>query len=220
KYRAFITFGVTTDTLDSYGKITATSDVVPDLEALTRAVASFTGKSMQLPPKYSALSVGGVRAYNLARSGQEFTLMLREIEISDISVVRQVDSKTYCIDIVCSGGTYIRSIARDLGERLNTVAYMSGLIRLQSGKFTIDDAVTLDELIASPLQYLYPQEYAFCDLDKITFSKEFYKQLVNGVKISCEDFDGYRQVFCEEQLIALAKCNNGRLETEYLIRND
>ncbi len=142
KYRAFFTFGKTTDTLDSYGNIVLDNCRIPSANQLQAVLNGFKGEFEQIPPMYSAKSVGGVRAYKLARDGIQVELKPRKIKIYDINLVAQKTDDTFILDITCGGGTYIRSIVRDIADKLNTVGYMSGLIRLQSGCFDIEQAYT------------------------------------------------------------------------------
>ena len=130
RYRAFFTFGKTTDTLDSFGSLVLEKEFVYDGTAMESALKSMEGGQMQVPPAYSALSVNGVRAYALARKGISLDLPARKVEIYSVELVRRVEDNVFCFDIECSGGTYVRSICRDLAQRLDTVGYMSGLIRL------------------------------------------------------------------------------------------
>ena len=104
RYRAFFTFGKTTDTLDSYGAVTQTTGLVPSEEQVTRACQALTGEIMQTPPAYSAISVGGVRAYKLARSGQDVQLKSRKVTVYAISMLRR-QGDAFVFDVTCSAGT-------------------------------------------------------------------------------------------------------------------
>ena len=145
-YRAFFTFGKTTDTLDSYGTVTETNGTLPNADDVSVALKHFCGQLNQVPPVFSAKSVNGVRAYKLARSGAQVELKPRTVTVYGIDLVSRLSADTFVIDIRCSGGTYIRSLARDIAAYCGTVGYMSGLIRLQSGCFDIARAYTLDEV--------------------------------------------------------------------------
>ncbi|MBR1954664.1 MAG: tRNA pseudouridine(55) synthase TruB, partial [Clostridia bacterium] len=170
-YRAFFTFGKTTDTLDSYGEILDQGKPVPTESDVANALKSFIDELDQVPPIYSAISVGGVRAYKLARNGDNVELKTRKVTVYDISLIKQHSKDTFVVDIKCSGGTYIRSLARDIAKACGTIGYMSALIRLQSGCFDIEHAYTLDEIrhlkekcfvdVMYPLQDV--EEYHFDD---------------------------------------------------------
>ena len=218
-YRAFFTFGVTTDTLDAYGKVTERCDVLPTQEQLVDALQSFIGKIDQLPPAYSAISVGGVRSYDLARRGVTFELKTRPVEIFSFDLIEQKSSDTFVFDIKCSGGTYIRSLARDLATACGTVGYMSALIRLQSGCFEIKDAVTLDEIREKKEACVLPLDYSIADVEKYVFEDERFDDINFGRPVRCPNFDGYRKIYCRDTFFGLGKCRNGLLDIEYYLKN-
>jgi len=136
-YRAFFTFGKTTDTLDSYGEKSAQTGRVPDKSAVLSVLHCFCGELEQIPPIYSAKTVNGVKAYKLARNGVDAELKPRKVTVYEISLLSQVSADTFMLDIRCGAGTYIRSLARDIAAACGTVGYMSGLIRLSSGNFKV-----------------------------------------------------------------------------------
>jgi len=216
-YRAFFTFGKTTDTLDSYGKVVSTGSV-PSTRAVLEASKAFLGEIEQVPPMYSAISVGGVRAYQLARSGNEVELKKRKVTVYSYDFVRQVDQFTYIFDITCSGGTYIRSLARDLATYVGTVGYMSGLIRLNSGCFDIADAFTLDEIEQLKEAALLPVTYPLEEYPTHHVDEKFYVKLQNGVRISAE-FDGLQKIYCKGELFGLYECVEGKLVSRYNLKN-
>ncbi|MEG1711176.1 MAG: tRNA pseudouridine(55) synthase TruB, partial [Clostridia bacterium] len=126
-YRARFTYGKTTDTLDSYGKLLQTSDIIPNKEQLENILGEFIGNIMQMPPLYSALKVNGAKAYDLARKNIDFELKARNVEVFNFTLNKQIAIDTFEFDIECGGGTYIRSLVRDTAEKLGTVGYMSSL---------------------------------------------------------------------------------------------
>jgi tRNA pseudouridine55 synthase len=145
-YLAEITFGVSTDSSDIDGTVTRVEDASHITEeAVERAVAGFRGPQMQVPPMHSAIKIGGEKMYDLARRGESVELEPRPITIHDIRL-ESWEAPVAEVYIHCSKGTYIRSLARDLGERLKTCAYMSNLVRVQTGPFSLEDAIRLDEL--------------------------------------------------------------------------
>ena len=218
-YRAFFTFGVTTDTLDSYGEVTERSDVVPIREQIVSAIQQFIGRIDQLPPAYSAISVGGVRSYDLARRGVAVELKTRPVEIYSFELIEQNSPDTFVFDIRCSGGTYIRSLARDLATACGTVGYMSALIRLQSGCFEIKDAVTLDEIRDVKGACVLPLEYPIADVEEYVFDGERFDDINYGRPVRCPNFDGYRKIYCRDTFFGLGKCTNGLLDIEYYLKN-
>ncbi len=147
-YRATVCFGASSSTDDLEGELTPAAGPAPDQAALEAALPAFTGPIAQRPPAYSAIKVGGRRAYALARAGETVELAARQITIQALSLVAwdgaDPDRPIAILDVTCSAGTYIRSLARDLGEHLGSAAYLGALRRTAAGPFTIDDVVTLD----------------------------------------------------------------------------
>lgn len=148
-YRATIRFGVTTTTDDLQGEAIAyqTANNL-DIDDFMSSLASFRGKISQLPPKYSAIQVEGRRLYDLARSGIEVEVPVREVEVYDIQVLdwRAGDLPEVDLDIACGSGTYIRAIARDLGNALGTGGTLAALTRTQSCGFQLAESLTFEEL--------------------------------------------------------------------------
>ena len=218
-YRAFFTFGKTTDTLDSYGTVVGVSDKIPDNEELICALSRFTGQISQIPPQYSAISVGGVRSYKLARQGADVDLSARPVTVYELKLLSQVSEDVYAVDIRCSGGTYIRSLARDIAIACGTVGYMSGLIRLASGCFDIADAYTLDEIREKKSDCLLDIRYPLGDTADCIVGDEYYEDLDFGRKVRVEPFDGYRKVYCKGIFFGLGRQDKGILKLDYYLKN-
>jgi len=146
-YRAELILGVTTDTDDMTGKILTESMVNVSGAALENAALSFLGRSMQTPPMYSAIKIGGKKLYELARAGKTADRKPREIELSQIDIL-EYDPETHMavMDVDCSKGTYIRSLCADIGRALGCGGCMGGLTRTRSGPFMVKDSITLDAL--------------------------------------------------------------------------
>ncbi len=217
-YRAFFTFGKTTDTLDAYGIVTETSDVVPTRHQLEQTLKLFRGELQQIPPTYSAISVGGVRSYKLARQGEAVKLDSRTVNVYEISLVEQRCSDTFVVDVKCSGGTYIRSLARDIAAACGTVGYMSGLIRLASGCFEIADAYTLDEIREKKQECLLDIAYPLADLQNHVVDDKFFADLENGRPVAA-NFDGTRKIYCKGTFFGLGSSFAGRLKIDYYLKN-
>jgi tRNA pseudouridine55 synthase len=151
-YTATIVLGASTTTDDHEGEIIATADasqVNPD--DIKAVLATMVGEIMQRPTNVSAIKVDGKRAYDRARSGEEFELPARKVTISqlDILAIRQKDATTLVdIEVTCSAGTYIRAIARDLGAELNVGGHLNVLRRTRVAGFTLDQAINIDQLKA------------------------------------------------------------------------
>jgi tRNA pseudouridine55 synthase len=138
EYKAVFRFGMETETLDPEGAITETGPV-PDLEAIQHACEAFTGTQMQRPPLYSAVHVDGKRAYKRARDGEQVELVAREITVSSI-IIDAWQPPYLHLRISCSKGTYIRSLARDMGKCMGTCAFVSELSRTRVGPFLLEQA--------------------------------------------------------------------------------
>lgn len=146
EYTGRFHLGATTPTDDAEGEpegVVPVDHLTP--EEIDRAAESFLGESLQIPPMFSARKVGGKRLYKLARKGIEVERPARPVTIRSFEIT-SIDLPSVSFRIVCSRGTYIRSIARNLGERLGVGAYLAELRRIRSGEFSVDDAVTIEEL--------------------------------------------------------------------------
>ena len=145
-YRAEVTLGIETDTLDAHGQITRHS-AIPELQIdkVEELCRSFEGEQLQVPPQISALHVDGQRAYMLSRSGCDFELPPRPVTLHKVQLCR-LEKDKILLDIECSAGTYIRSLARDFGKALGACAHLSFLLRTQSGIFKLKDAYTIEDL--------------------------------------------------------------------------
>ena len=146
-YRAQFTFGATTTTFDAAGDVVATQDASRlTLADITDALPQFIGEIRQIPPMYSAVKVKGKKLYELARAGQTVDRPERKITIYSIDITSW-NAPVLELEIQCGAGTYIRSLANDLGESLGVGAYLSGLTRIASGAFRLDQSIALDEVV-------------------------------------------------------------------------
>jgi tRNA pseudouridine55 synthase len=146
EYRFTMAFGAATDTDDADGQIVATSEARPTRPEIEAALLAFVGEISQVPPRFSALKVDGARAYDLAREHQEFELAPRLALIASLALVDMTDSDHCVIEARCGKGTYVRALARDLGEALGTCAHVTALRRTRVGGFTEDQAISLAKL--------------------------------------------------------------------------
>lgn len=149
RYTGEICLGTTTDTLDAEGNVTAVRPVAAVDEALLSAIAMrFTGRQLQVPPAYSAIKVDGQRSYARARAGDSFELPAREVEVTSLALAL-LSRGILGFDVSCGSGTYIRSLARDIGEALGCGAHLASLRRHRVGVFAVEDAAMLDEIAAA-----------------------------------------------------------------------
>ncbi|MGD9712040.1 MAG: tRNA pseudouridine(55) synthase TruB [Thermomicrobiales bacterium] len=154
-YRAEITFGVETDSFDADGVTTRITNESPSLSVIEELVPRYVGRLTQTPPMHSAIQIGGRRLYDLARAGVVIDPPARPVVIHQIEILDyRSPTLTICVD--CGSGTYIRSLARDIGRDAGTGAYLSDLVRLRSGGFSLADAWTFAELSAMPLEEAWP----------------------------------------------------------------
>ena len=156
RYTCRMRLGEETDTLDTEGVVVERAPLVPT-EALQGAVPRFVGPISQVPPQYSALKVGGRRAYALARAGKHVELASRRVTVYDL-VVRAVGEAEVDADVHCSSGTYVRALVRDVAREAGTRAYCGALRRTAVGPFTLEKACTVEELVTAedPSAYLIP----------------------------------------------------------------
>ena len=149
-YRATICFGASSTTDDLEGELTAASGPAPDRAGVEAALGASVGTVLQRPPAYSAVKVAGRRAYAMARAGEAITLAPREVTFHSLDLVTWDDTDPErpiaVVDVVCSAGTYVRALARDIGEALGSAAYLGALIRTASGPFVLEEAVPLEEI--------------------------------------------------------------------------
>lgn len=190
KYRARVRLGIETDTYDATGQVVFERPVDVTLDQVTGALERFVGKLQQQPPAYSAIKKDGVPLYKLARQGVEVETEPRSVEIYSIDLAAFTPPEIE-INIHCSKGTYIRSLAHDLGEKLGTGANLSGLIRTASGQFTIEEAVSFPQIREALLncyieQFLHPIDEALLQFEAIVVEPGIVKRIQQGNPLVCE----------------------------------
>lgn len=214
-YRAEVTLGIQTDTDDAEGEAISSKEVdISELE-IKETLLTFLGASYQLPPDYSALKHKGKPMYKYARNGIKVEKAERKIFIKNIQNIL-IEIPKVSFDITCSKGTYIRSIARDLGARLGCGAHLSGLIRTSQEKFMLSDACSLDDI---NLEDIISLEKAFEDLDFIKLNEKDSKAFIHGRSIE-RDFDHtnlLRVYDSANQFIAIGKNSSNGFKHEYLV---
>jgi len=181
EYRATVGFGVVTDTYDGEGQVVRThpADHLTK-EAVQRALEAFIGHIRQVPPAYSAIKKDGRKLYELARKGEALQLEPREVYIERIEVV-SMNGTEAVLDVTCGSGTYIRSLAYDLGEMLGVGAHLAGLVRTRSGAFHLSDAIKLQGLTAHMLpEILVPPVRALTHLRHIWLTADEVRDLSHG----------------------------------------
>lgn len=191
-YEAVIVFGAVTDTYDTEGQVVRTGDPSRlTLASIEEALPHFLGPQMQMPPLYSAIKIQGQPAYKRVRAGQTITLEPRPVTITSLTVLAW-DAPRLALAVECSKGTYIRSLAYDLGEYLGCGAYLGGLVRTRSGPFTLADSLTLDQcaemLRAETLAaHLSPLDIALRNYPAITLDGPTAQRVLHGMAF---EYDG------------------------------
>ena len=199
-YVAEFEFGYETNTLDSTGEKIGESSNIPTLEDIESVLKDFVGEIEQIPPKFSAKSVNGKRAYDLARNNVEFELKAKRVKIYGIEILSFENAKL-TLKIECGSGTYIRSIGRDIGYKLNSLATMTKLERTQIGKFNVNDCIKIEEF---DLEKIVPVS-DILEYPKILLDDDDKRKILNGLKIKTDLTDGLYQLKDEIDTIAIVK---------------
>ncbi|MEE1025973.1 MAG: tRNA pseudouridine(55) synthase TruB [Acutalibacteraceae bacterium] len=186
EYIATVKLGITTDTLDKTGNILSEKSVKVTRQELNNVLQDFLGKQLQTPPMYSALKKDGVRLYDLARRGTEVEREQREIEIFELELL-EFRGDEFKIRVLCSKGTYIRSLADDIGKKLGTGAMLTALIRTKTAGFSLDECVSLNDLTPENVaSFLKDAEFAVKDYPLVSVSPKQALRFSNGGELSLE----------------------------------
>lgn len=212
-YIAELTLGITTDTEDIWGNVLEEKTVNVGKEEIENVIKSFIGKQKQVPPMYSALKINGKKLYELAREGKTIDRVARNIEIFGIKDV-MINENKVSFEVHCSKGTYIRTLCKDIGEKLGCGATMSALERVQAGSFTIDTAVNLEELSENKEKYLLDLEIPLKKFDIISLNEEEGKKYINGIRLGTERKDGLYRVYIDEKLYGICRVNENVIRSE------
>lgn len=202
KYRAEIRLGIETDTYDSTGTILKEM-ALPEYstERIIEEVSGFKGVIEQVPPAYSALKVNGERAYKLARKGMDVELEKREVTVYSIDII-DIRLPLLIIDVTCSAGTYVRSLAVDLGRKLDTVAHLQGLRRISSGLFNVNDALVLkgpDFLDREGiLERVIPMDRSLPEMARVCIDGNLARRVRNGYRPLWNELDIDMKLFHTE----------------------
>lgn len=209
RYEAMIRFGSATRTYDSEGEIILETGKSPTRVQIEHMLPEFRGEISQMPPAFSAIKIRGRKAYEIARAGGEPQLKPRKITIFDLQL-KSYNAPDLSLAIECSAGTYIRSIAHDLGERLGTGAHLAALRRTRSGPFSIDDAVPLPKLEVGFMvdkweRYVSPAADALPEFHIVEIGQDELEQIRYGHRISAKNgSEGMaRAITLEGDLVAI-----------------
>ncbi|MBR6737141.1 MAG: tRNA pseudouridine(55) synthase TruB [Clostridia bacterium] len=216
-YVATFTFGYETDTLDRGGKVIKSGGKVPTESEVLKVIPSLIGTVMQVPPAYSAKNVQGKRSYELARQGIEVELKPKKVEISQIKLINY-NGDSFNFEITCKGGTYIRSIVRDMALALNTFGTMTALKRVKSGAFSVENAVYEEEIVESDLEDLLIAPDSVLSLESIYLNDELYIELENGRPCIATCENGLYKVYHDEEFIGVGLVENAILKIKARIK--
>lgn len=217
-----ITFGSATDTDDADGKIIATTEKIPYKEKIISALPSFIGEIEQVPPTYSAIKLQGKRSYDLARKGKSPELKARTVIIYDLKLINSQSNNLYTFEMNCGKGTYVRSVARDLARKLDSLGHVSMLRRGKVGPFSEKNAISLEKLenmvhIMPPpadekiieTGVVLPVEAALDDIPVLQVSDFSAYRLKTGRSVLIEDMgtnkDGTIYVLNKNKIVAIAR---------------
>ena len=194
-YRADIVFGTVTDTYDAEGTIVRTTDTAHlTLAQIEEALPHFLGEQMQVPPRYSAIKLQGQPAYKRARAGEEIVLEPRPVVISQLDI-HAWQSPHLTLAIECSKGTYIRSLAYDLGERLGCGAHLAALVRTRSGPFSLAESITLEQLAeavaaGNAATHLHPIDSALQQYPALRLDDAAREHVLHGNAFHFHEYSG------------------------------
>ena len=189
-YRCWIRFGAQTDTGDPTGSVSGQTDHLPDQPDLEAALSHFTGIQQQVPPVYSAIHVNGVRSYELARRGEAVELPARQVVIHNLHLESYSDGLAQVM-VRCGKGTYMRSLARDLGRHLGSLAHLERLLRTETLGFSLEDGITLEELAAIVAkgrlrEAILPVDRVLDDIPVLRLRSEDWHKIVNGQAVGVQ----------------------------------
>lgn len=218
EYIAGLRLGISTDTQDITGNTLKSSNSLPSKAELEQALSAFKGEISQIPPMYSAIKVGGRKLYELARRGESVERKPRKVMIDKLEIVGENESD-YVLDVVCSKGTYIRTLCNDIGDTLGSGGCMSSLRRVKAGAFSIEKAHTIDEIQAAADnggldEIIIPVDRLFSAYPELTVRDTAEKKLRNGNVIKLAAPNGTYRVYTETGgFLLLGEASDNKLKT-------
>ena len=219
-YKFNVVFGELKDTDDVTGKTMKKSNIVPILSEIDQCIKKFIGKHKQIPPQFSAVKVNGKRAYKLARNNQKFELKAKDVFIKSLKCLGAKNKNEYSFIMECSTGTYVRSIARDLGKMLGTYAYVSELRRVKIGKIEEKDIILLDKFeelvhIGEHFEVMHSIRDVLDDIPAVLIDQELSRRFRNG--LSFEYFNkksenDYLLIETNTKFVGIGKAIEGKIK--------
>jgi tRNA pseudouridine55 synthase len=220
EYRFTIAFGEERATGDAEGEVTETTSFIPAADDIARVLPDFTGAIMQVPPAFSALKINGQPAYKKARAGERVEMAARPVEIHSITLLSESPAtcrlRLATFSVTCGKGTYVRSLARDIARKCNSLGYVSMLRRVSVGKFHESNAISLDKLPesvhnAALLEAWVPIKLALDDIPAIDLDPHQALALRRGRTVRISVRDGTCMALDQGQIVALAQAENDML---------
>lgn len=221
EYLFGVRFGIETDTLDITGRAIRDGGRMPTDAEIEKILPSFIGDTPQTPPIYSAVHVGGRRAYEVARENKDIEIPPRKITIYELGYTGK-DGDSYGFRVVCSRGTYVRAIARDIAQKLDTIATVDMIRRVRSGCFDIKNAVRLDFLEnlvnnnADIGKYLMPVDSGLGDIPVLNLDSKSAELFMHGGFVNVSASDGLARVYCGN-FIGIGRVESGKLKPKRTI---
>ena len=233
-YRFTLRFGEARDTDDADGQVIETSDVRPSDDQINAALPAFRGDIMQVPPIYSAIKIGGERAYDLAREGQVVEIAARPARVDHFDLIERPDADTAIFHVESGKGVYMRSLARDLAKACGALGHIAALRRLRVGPFREEHGIPLDSLLVSgdmpppSPDLLLPVTTALADIPALAVTVAEATRLFQGQALSLGDLmgrvpdaadpdGGLVRAMAGERLIGLCRLEDGLMQPERLL---
>ena len=219
-YKFNVVFGELKDTDDVTGKTVKKSNIVPSLSDIDQCIVKFIGKHRQIPPQFSAVKVNGKRAYKLARNNQKFELKAKDVFIKSIECSGAKNKNEYSFTMECSTGTYVRSIARDLGKILGTHAYVSELRRVKIGKIEEKDIILLDKFeelvhIGDHFEVMHSIRDVLDDIPAVLIDQELSRKFRNGLSFDYfnkKSENDYLLIETNRKFVGIGKAIEGKIK--------
>lgn len=215
EYEIEVKFGFSTDTDDLEGKIIKNAAIPANLgEKIRQIIPDFTGEIEQTPPKYSSIKIDGKKLYELSRKGKVVEIKPRKVFIKSIDIMDCSD-KIARLKVVCHTGAYMRALARDLGEKLNSAAILYYLKRTRIGKFTINESFLIDNIV-NPEEKIISINNALYEMTPIFLDDESYVKIKNGVSIgnNSKTYTGLCKLIYQDKVIAIGQIFGSEIEVK------
>ena len=220
-YEAILMLGEKRDTADGEGKIIESQEILPqmlEVKNVKKALSKLIGKQQQIPPMYSAIKVNGKKLYEYARCGENIEVQPRTIEIYNIELI-DINTKEKQIKFIvnCSKGTYIRTLCEKIAENLKTIGYMKELKRIKVGKFSIEQAISIEQFEKEPEKNIITIEKFFENKKNIEISSEKLELFLNGVQLTYNLEDGIYKIYENQKFIGTGTIKEKLLKRDIIL---